>query len=105
MNNRAPREKAVFCQALEIADPEQRRHFLEEACGADQALREQVEKLLAILGSAGDFFKDCAPALASAPADAQVLSAAESALGPEIPETGRIGPYKLLQRLGEGGYG
>ena len=38
-----PREKAVFCEALEITDPEQRRQFLDQACGADKALREGVE--------------------------------------------------------------
>ncbi|HXP59448.1 MAG TPA: serine/threonine-protein kinase, partial [Dongiaceae bacterium] len=106
MSTRVPREKAVFVEALELADPERRRQFLDQACGADQALREQVEKLLALSPSAGDFFKDCAPALESVAADAaQVLSAAESAVEPEIPETRRIGPYKLLQKLGEGGYG
>src|ERR1017187_4165431 len=103
MSTRIPREKAVFCEALEIADPEQRRQFLDQACGADEALRAQVERLLALSQSAGDFFKDCAPSLAPAPADAaEVLSAAESAVAPEIPETKRIGPYKLLQKLGEG---
>ena len=30
MSNRIPREKAVFCEALEIADPEQCRQFLED---------------------------------------------------------------------------
>jgi len=106
MSTRVPREKAVFCEALEITDPGQRRRFLDQACGADQALREQVEQLLARSQNAGDFFKDCAPALEPEAADAdQVLSAAESALEPEIPETKRIGPYKLLQKLGEGGYG
>jgi hypothetical protein len=106
MSTRVPREKAVFVEALEIAAPEQRRQFLDQACGADKALREQVEKLLALSPSAGDFFKDCAPALEPAAADAaQVLSAAESAVEPEIPETKCIGPYKLLQKLGEGGYG
>ncbi len=63
MSTRVPREKAVFVEALEIADPEQRRQFLDQACGADKALREQVEKLLALSQSAGDFFKECAPAL------------------------------------------
>src|SRR6185436_6869361 len=106
MSTRSPREKAVFCQALEIADAEQRRQFLDEACGTDHALREEVEKLLAISQSAGDFFQGCAPALKPAAADgAQVLSAAEAALEPELPESKRIGPYKLLQKLGEGGYG
>ena len=79
MSSRGPREKAVFCQALEIADPEQRRQFLDDVCGADTALREQVEKLLALSQSAGDFFKDCSPALKPASADgAQLLSASES---------------------------
>src|SRR3974390_3010509 len=102
MSIRVPREKAVFCQALEIADAEQRRQFLDQACGADKALREQVEKLFAFSQNAGYFFKDCAPALEAAEGDAdRVLSAAES----ELPESKRIGAYKLLQKLGEGGYG
>ena len=106
MSTRVPREKAVFVEALEIADPEQRSQFLDQACGADPALREQVEKLLALSPSAGDFFKDCSPALEPEAADAaQVLSAAEASLEPDVPETQCIGPYKLLQKLGEGGYG
>ena len=106
MSTGIPHEKAVFVEALEIADPEQRSQFLDQACGADRALRQQVEKLLALSQSAGDFFKDCAPALEPVAADAaQVLSAAELAVEDEIPETKRIGPYKLLQKLGEGGYG
>jgi serine/threonine protein kinase len=65
-----------------------------------------VESLLALSQSAGDFFNECRPALQPAEADAdRVRSAAESALGAEAPESNRIGPYKLLQKLGEGGYG
>src|SRR4030095_15307674 len=106
MSTQVSREKAVFVGALAINDPEHRRQFLDQACGSNQALRDQVERLLGLSQSAGDFFKECAPALESEAADAsQVLSAAESALDPEIPETKRIGPYKLLQTLGEGGYG
>src|SRR3974390_1685915 len=97
--NSSPREKAVFCQALEIGDAEQRRLFLEQTCGADKAFRTQVEKLLALSENAGDFFNECRPALQAAAGDAdKVLSAAESALEGE-PETKRIGPYKLLQQL------
>ena len=61
MSTRIPREKAVFVEAVEIADPEQRRQFLDQACGTDQALREQVEKLLTLSQLAGDFFQECAP--------------------------------------------
>jgi serine/threonine protein kinase len=106
MSRRLPGEKAVFFEALEITDPEQRRHFLDQACGADKALREQVEALLALSPNAGQFFEGCAPALEAARADAdQALSAAESALEAEVPETKCIGPYKLLQKIGEGGCG
>ena len=106
MSTPVPREKAVFVEALDIADPDQRRQILDQACGTDHALRERVEKLLALSQGAGDFFEACAPALAPAAADAvEVLAAAESGLEPELPETRRIGPYKLLEPLGEGGYG
>jgi serine/threonine protein kinase len=106
MSTRVPREKAVFCEALEITDPGQRRQFLDQACGADKALREQVEKLLALSQSAGDFFKECAPALEPAVADAaQVLSRGGIGAGDLKSLSKCIGPYKLLQKLGEGGYG
>jgi len=65
----------VFIEALEIADPGRRRQFLDQACDGDKTLREQVERLLALSPSAGDFFEECAPALEAQPADAdQVLS-------------------------------
>ena len=106
MSTRESREKAVFCQALEISDPTQRWQFLEQACGVDPALRDQVEKLLALSQVAGDFFRECAPALEPEPADtAHALSSDALTMLPELPESKRIGPYKLLQKLGEGGYG
>src|SRR5580765_3139227 len=106
MSNSVAREKAVFCEAVEITDLEQRRQFLDQACGADKALRAQVEGLLALSQGSGDFFKECAPALEAQPSDAdEVLSAGEAGLGAEAPETKAIGRYKLLQRLGEGGCG
>ncbi len=106
MSNSVAREKAVFCEAVEITDLEQRRQFLDHACGSDHVLRAQVERLLALSEGSGDFFKECAPALEAQPSDAdQVLSAGEAALGAEVPETKAIGRYKLLQRIGEGGCG
>ena len=106
MSNSVAREKAVFCEAVEITDLEQRRQFLDEACGSDKSLRQQVESLLALSQSAGDFFKECAPGLEGQPSDAdEVLQAGEVGLGAEAPETEAIGRYKLLQRLGEGGCG
>lgn len=106
MNTQVLREKAVFCQALEISDPEQRREFLDRACGVDEALRKAVDKLLSVSERAGHFFKECDAALVPVAGDAQqVLSAAEAALDSDLPEGKRFGSYKLLQKIGEGGYG
>src|ERR1043166_8428559 len=106
LSNSVAREKAVFCEAVEITDLEQRRQFLDQACGADKALRAQVEGLLALSQGSGDFFKECAPALEAQLADAdQALPAGEAELGAGDAETKAIGRYKLLQRLGEGGCG
>ena len=111
MSSPSPARKAVFCEAVEITDLEQRRQFLDQACGADKALRAQVEGLLALSQGAGDFFKECAPALEAQPSDAdQVLSAGEAALGAEAPETKahrtlQITPETWGRRLRRGLYG
>ena len=106
MSTSVSREKAVFCRAVEITDPEERRQFLDQECGADKLLRERIEGLLAISRTSGDFFEKCAPALNAASTDADpALSGGEWDFEPETPETSRIGAYKLLQRIGEGGCG
>src|SRR4030095_9430396 len=95
MSSRVPREKAVFCEAVEITDFEQRRQFLDRACGADKALLAQVEGLFALSQGSGDFFKECPPALEAQLSDAdQVLAAAEAALEDGAPEDQRIRPHK-----------
>jgi serine/threonine protein kinase/WD40 repeat protein len=93
-------ERTIFLEALDIADPAQRQAYLDRACAGDAALRRQVEALLAAHERSGSFLDVPAldPAATSAP-----QSAAPSAPG-EGPGT-RIGPYKLLQLIGEGGMG
>ena len=84
----------IFGQAIEIESPGQRSAFLDEACGGNVALRAEVESLLGALSQAGDFL---APAVA---ADAH------SAVGAVLEGPGSvIGPYKLLEQIGEGGMG
>ena len=108
MDPGSQREQSLFEAALDFADPAQRRAFLDRECGEDHALRERIEKLLALSQSADDFFTKCGPALEEAAANAdpaQIPSAAQSALVPEPGQSSHIGPYKLLQKLGEGGCG
>jgi eukaryotic-like serine/threonine-protein kinase len=104
-------ERTIFLAALDIADPAGRSAYLERACGGDAALRRQVEALLAAHRREGSFLD--VPALAQA-GGLTAAAQPEAEPGPaphplpagrcEGPGT-RVGPYKLLQQIGEGGMG
>jgi serine/threonine protein kinase/tetratricopeptide (TPR) repeat protein len=86
--------KSIFGHAMELASPEEREAYLARACGDDPRLRVEVESLLQAAEDAGGFLQ------AARPADE---TADESPLA-ERPGT-VIGPYKLLEQIGEGGFG
>jgi len=91
----------LFNAALERSDAVERARFLTEACGADAALRERVEKLLLAHEEIGGFMAE--PSLQPAGLD---VNSAERADLPLTERPGdRIGRYKLLQQIGEGGCG
>src|SRR5206468_977933 len=77
------------------ADPAERAAFLDRACGREPGLRGHLEALLAAEGQLGSFL--ARPA--AAPTD--VFTPPPLSEGPGT----RIGPYKLLQQIGEGGMG
>src|SRR6516162_2272233 len=88
-------EHDLFAAALEIAAPDERSAYLDRACGDDDALRARVEALLRAHEQAGSFL--AAPPVAG-PATLDAPKPLES--------SGTvIGPYKLLQAIGEGGMG
>src|SRR5438132_13988136 len=87
-------EREMFEAALDLP-PEDRVAYLDGVCGGDAALRRRLEALLGKHDRAGSFLeKPAAPALALA----------EEPSVPEGPGT-VIGPYKLLEPIGEGGFG
>jgi serine/threonine protein kinase/tetratricopeptide (TPR) repeat protein len=92
-----PDVKSIFGRALEIESSAGRAAYLDEACGPDTGLRAEVEGLLATLGRAGEFMRRPAAAVA-----AGVTAGYQPVT--EGPGT-RVGPYKLLQQIGEGGMG
>ncbi|MCW5551602.1 MAG: serine/threonine protein kinase [Verrucomicrobiae bacterium] len=90
--------QTLFNEALEREDAAERARFLDEACGTDAALREQVEKLLRANADAGGFF--------SQPLKTPPAQSASPIPSPLAEKPGdRIGRYKLLQQIGEGGCG
>src|SRR5437016_2703087 len=100
--------EAVFFAALAKVDPAERAAYLNEACGTDADLRRRVDRLLAAHPQVGSFLQDAAAVL-PAPLVGErpgVRSGAtvDLPLVTERPGT-MIGPYRLLQRIGEGGMG
>ena len=90
------RAEIIFFQALKKA-PEEREILLAEECGADTRLRAEVEGLLRDHEDAGSFLSGEGPGSAE-------LEAEFGRLKPE--QSGeQIGPYKLLEQIGEGGCG
>jgi eukaryotic-like serine/threonine-protein kinase len=111
MNAQAQREEDLFDAARQIADPARRRAYLERVCPDDPAMRARVEALVAAENEAERFFEEGSCALNSAelpPEFARAVAtpaAVEASLLSDEPVGARIGRYKLLQKLGEGGCG
>ena len=69
--------------------PQERARFLDEACGSDEALRREVESLLANEDLASTFLEPATAAAADEP----------------VAPGERVGPYVVLELLGAGGMG
>ena len=86
-------EESIFAQALEITSAAKRAAFLDRVCGLDRALLTEVEALLRAQERSGDLLDL-----------SEMLPVTIDPPGRESRGT-VIGPYKLLERIGEGGMG
>jgi len=112
MNAATQREEDLFDAVRKLAGSAERGAFLDRACAGDPALRARIEDLLMAAADAERFFTESGSALSfpglslqssrGTPASAGAIRA--SLLGEE-PIGTRIGRYKLLQKIGEGGWG
>jgi hypothetical protein len=109
MNPTLHQEEALFHEAIQLADPAQRSLFLDRACAGDPNLRTRVEELLAAHALGEQFFAgDCSASIWSGgrPGSSAPLQKDSSVKFPAEEQPGtKIGCYKLLQKIGEGGCG
>jgi tetratricopeptide (TPR) repeat protein/serine/threonine protein kinase len=91
MNTPSPLE-AIFFAALEKDSAPERAAYLDQACAGDADLRRRVEKMLTAQSKAGSFLED--PHIGGT-------------IDEPVPEKAGtvIGPYKLIEEIGEGGMG
>jgi len=90
--------REIFNQALELAPGADRDQFLAQACSNNADLRRRVEELIQAHDRAAGFLEKTPPA-----------AAAKGTIVLQLPLTekpgDRIGRYKILQQIGEGGCG
>jgi tetratricopeptide (TPR) repeat protein/serine/threonine protein kinase len=94
MNADQDRAKSIFLNAAELASPPERQAYIAAQCGDNEALRHEVADLLKHCAQASEFLESPAAKLV-ATIDEPVRE------GPGAV----IGPYKLLEQIGEGGFG
>jgi WD40 repeat protein/serine/threonine protein kinase len=86
--------KSIFGHAMALSSAEERAAYLQQACAEDPELQAEIESLLQADRDAGSFLGEHNPCLV-ATVDERIMERPGSV----------IGPYKLLEQIGEGGFG
>jgi tetratricopeptide (TPR) repeat protein len=107
MSARIPREEELFDEARQLPDSTQRSAFLDRTCSGNPALRARLTGLLEAEFAAGRFFAEGGAALKLSTLQLRATGVTMPVTADPGEETAgtRIGRYKLLEKIGEGGWG
>ncbi len=94
MEDLSPNVEDIFLTALERESATERFAYLDAACAGNRDLRRRVERLLEAQAKNGSFLESPAPEIR--PTVARNITEGPSTV---------IGPYKLIEAIGEGGMG
>lgn len=108
-------EQSIFAAAISKKTAEERRAFLDEACGDNAQLRAQMEELLAADAAAGSFFEH-PPAGLEVTVDASLSGkdTVDNELSGSLPllepcdkpdRIGKLDHYEIIELVGQGGMG
>ena len=101
-----PSERTIFLDAIELPNAQERSKYLENVCGENGHLRDAVERLL----RAHDLQEnplDASPIarIAERTRDFMNSQSEPVPIQSQDPVDRLIGPYRLMEQIGEGGFG
>jgi serine/threonine protein kinase len=99
------RAEEIFYHAAKAQDFDERAAYVERACAGDAALRRKVEDLLRSQSGGEELFRDGTLAITLMTEMTHSLSGKTEAVAAAENLQELVGPYKLLQKIGEGGCG
>src|SRR4051812_37696635 len=90
MDDWNPQANDIFLEALDLPEGDERGRFIKTKCHDNAALLEKVEALISAYRQSGEFLNHplTGPGLKPSPAIGSM-----------------VGPYKLIEEIGEGGFG
>src|SRR4051812_13443557 len=97
--------RELFLHAVGKLPAEQWDGYVAEACGGDSQLEQKFKHLLQVPLEAGSFLDRPAAALGATGAFALAPPEEAAGVSPRERPGAAVGPYKLLQVMGEGGMG
>ena len=108
-------EKSIFLSALELKTPQDRREYLQQACAGNPQFRAAVDDLLAAHERADNILDSIPEPVGALWAHLASDSHKATAAMGDTPDPAAleidegpgtiIGPYKLMEQIGEGGFG